>query len=97
MTNHRIRKIDLTTNTVSTLVGNGTASAINGIGTGATLYYPKSLALDSVNNVLYFVQGESDSYSTSYTFVRKVSLSNSQVTTVHREAWWNYYNGITSY
>jgi len=85
MSNHRIRKINLATNTVSTLVGNGTASATDGIGTSATLYYPKGLALDSVNNVLYFVQGEADRYSNSYAYIRKVSLSNSQVTSVHRE------------
>jgi len=97
MSNHRIREIDLTTNIVSTLIGNGTASTINGIGTGATLYYPKDITLDITNNILYFVQGESDSYSTSHTSVRKVTLSDSQVTTIHRESYHNSAYGITSY
>ena len=97
MSNHRIREIDLTTNIVSTLIGNGTASTINGIGTGATLYYPKDITLDITNNILYFVQGESDSYSTSHTSVRKVTLSDSQVTTIHRESYYNSAYGITSY
>ena len=86
MSNHRIRKIDLTTNTVSTLVGNGTASATDGIGVSATLSSPKGLALDSVNNILYFTQGEGDHGWTSYAYVRKVSLFDSRVTIIHRES-----------
>jgi len=56
--NHVIRKIDLSTNTVSTLVGNGTAGYREAIGTDAVLSYPEYAKIGADGN-LYFSESGS--------------------------------------
>ncbi|MDD5040376.1 MAG: hypothetical protein PHY34_04475 [Patescibacteria group bacterium] len=51
--NHAIRKIELATNTVSTLVGNGSAGYREAIGTNAVLSYPEYVKM-SADGQLYF-------------------------------------------
>ncbi len=51
--NHAIRKINLSTNAVTTLVGNGSSGYLEAIGTKARLSYPEYVKMDSSGN-LYF-------------------------------------------
>lgn len=51
--NQRIRKIDLTTNTVSTLIGSGLAGYRDAIGTSAVVSYPEYIKMGG-DNLLYF-------------------------------------------
>lgn len=61
---HRIRKIDLNTFTVSTLLGTGTGASVDGNGTGASFNGPAHIAMD--NNGAMFV---SDSASNTIRIV----------------------------
>jgi DNA-binding beta-propeller fold protein YncE len=56
--NHVIRKIDLSTNTVSTLIGNGTAGYRDAIGTDAVLSYPEYVKV-GIDGNLYFTESGS--------------------------------------
>jgi sugar lactone lactonase YvrE len=51
--NNRIRKITVSTGTITTIAGTGTAGSLGdgGPATSALLWYPKSLALDSIGNI----------------------------------------------
>ena len=56
--NHRIRKVTVSTGTITTIAGNGGAGSYSGDGgaaTSATLNYPKGVALDSAgkSNLYY--------------------------------------------
>ena len=53
-TNHRIRKIS--GGFVSTLAGNGTAGALDGLGTGATLQFPAGIAYCARDRALYVTE-----------------------------------------
>ncbi len=48
-TNHRIRKVTVATDIISTIAGTGTSSfsGDNGVATSATLKYPEGVALDT--------------------------------------------------
>lgn len=54
---HRIRKIDLNTSMVSTLLGTGTGASVDGRGTSASFNGPAHIALD--NNGVMFVSDSS--------------------------------------
>lgn len=54
--NNRIRRIT-SAGVVTTFLGSGTAGATDGTGTGATLYLPTAITIDTSNNTMYF--GES--------------------------------------
>lgn len=54
---HRIRKIDLNTSTVSTLLGTGTGASVDGRGTSASFNGPAHIAMD--NNGVMFVSDSS--------------------------------------
>jgi hypothetical protein len=94
--NCRIRKIDLTTNEVTTVAGNDTYGCIDGIGTAASFQYPVSLVC--YGNNLYVAEDSS---------IRKIDLSTTAVVTiagstsygykdaVGKEALFYYIRGIT--
>ena len=52
--NHRIRKVNVTTGLITTIVGTGTDSysGDNGAATSAALYYPYGVALDASGRIL---------------------------------------------
>ena len=54
--NHRIRKVTISTGIITTFAGTGTASysGDNGPATSATLYYPIGVAVDSAGTQRYF-------------------------------------------
>ena len=56
--NHVIRKIDLSTNTVSTLIGSGSAGYREAIGTDAVLSFPEYVKMGN-DGVLYFSESGS--------------------------------------
>jgi hypothetical protein len=62
--NNRIRKIDLTTNTTSSVVGNGTGGYLEGVGSNAMLYSPRGIAVSG--DYLYFT--DTDNH-----LIRKIS------------------------
>lgn len=73
--NHKIRKIDMATGVVTTVVGTGTAasSGDGGPATAAEIEYPVGLAIDASNN-LYIGQYDVGS-------IRKVNLTTGIITT----------------
>lgn len=71
--NNRVRILDMTTQTTSTLAGTS-IGYLDGIGTNAQLKSPKSLAIDSINGLLY-LSDESPS-------LRLIVIATGQVTTL---------------
>ena len=53
--NHRIRKVTVSTGTITTIAGTGTGSysGDNGAATSATLYNPSGVAVDSSGRTLH--------------------------------------------
>ena len=49
--NHRIRKIDIATRTVTTIAGSGAAAWADGVGTNAAFNRPTGLAMDARGNI----------------------------------------------
>ncbi|MBU0598501.1 hypothetical protein KKF61_05965 [Patescibacteria group bacterium] len=86
--NHVIRRIDLASNTVSTVVGNGTAGYREAIGTDAVLSYPEYVKMGA-DGVLYF----SDTGSQR---VRQVDLSTLLTKLVAGAGTRGYTNGSQS-
>lgn len=66
--NNRVRKVNLSTNTVSTLVGNGANidSGDNGQASSASIFHPRGLVYDSVGNL--YISSENG-------YIRKVDTS----------------------
>ena len=54
--NHRIRKVTVSTGIISTIAGTGTSSysGDNGAATSATLNYPVGVAVDASGRILYY-------------------------------------------
>ena len=52
--NHRIRKVTVSTGIITTIAGTGSTSysGDNGAATSATLYYPHGVALDASGRIL---------------------------------------------
>jgi trimeric autotransporter adhesin len=73
--NHKIRKVDMATGIITTVVGTGTSgsSGDGGAATAAEIEYPTGLAIDAANN-LYFSE-----YGTGV--IRKVNLTTGIITT----------------
>ncbi len=55
--NHAIRKINLSTNVVTTLVGNGSSGYLEAIGTAARLSYPEYVTMDGSGNIFFSETG----------------------------------------
>jgi uncharacterized protein (TIGR03437 family) len=74
--NSRIRKINLTTNVITTVAGIGTPghSGDNGLATGAQLKFPTSMTVDSSGNLYIADNGNS--------VIRRVSASTGTITTI---------------
>ncbi|MBI2128671.1 PQQ-binding-like beta-propeller repeat protein [Candidatus Woesearchaeota archaeon] len=53
---HRIRRIDLTTNTTSLIAGNGTRGYLEGTGINAMLNGPDQTSMNSEGTMLYFIE-----------------------------------------
>lgn len=70
--NHRIRKIDLATNTTSLVAGNGNAALVNGAGTFASFYNPMDLSFGPDENSLYIAD-----YSNK--LIRRINLIGGEV------------------
>ncbi|MFB3814108.1 MAG: PxKF domain-containing protein [Terriglobales bacterium] len=74
--NHRIRKVDAATGTITTIAGNGAAlyGGDGGAATSASLYFPWGVAVDAQGNV-YIADTESQR-------VRKVDAATGTISTV---------------
>jgi len=74
--NCRVRRLNLTTNIITTYAGDGTCgySGDNGAATAAELYYPSGVAVDGSNN-LYI--GDSNNY-----VIREVTKTNAKISTI---------------
>ena len=72
--NNVIRRIDLTTNRVSTLAGSGNAGAVDGVGAAAQLNGPFGLASDG-NGTLYVADAQNQT-------IRKIDLATATVSTI---------------
>ena len=74
--NHVIRRIDLSTRQVTTVIGTtGTAGASDGVGAAARFSRPRAVAMDS-DGVLFVLESGNNA-------VRRVSLDDGTVTTLH--------------
>src|SRR6202020_1239663 len=68
--NHRIRRVDLTTGIITTVVGGGTGSLANAtpvLAGTAIIVYPQDVAFDSLGN-MYFSQANGASRVNVYNF-----------------------------
>ncbi|HOY94236.1 MAG TPA: hypothetical protein PK509_00770 [Catalimonadaceae bacterium] len=54
--NHCIRMMDLRTNIITTVAGNGTSGNVNGIGSVARLNRPTNMAMNTNGDTLFFVE-----------------------------------------
>ncbi len=74
--NHRVRKVTIATNVISTIAGTGAAtySGDNGQATSATLYYPQGVAVDSSGNIYI---GDLGNHR-----IRKVTAATSVISTI---------------
>nr|WP_121270345.1 hypothetical protein [Pedobacter schmidteae] len=70
---HRVRKVDLATNTVSLIAGSGTAGISAGVGATATFNFPWGVKLSADGNSLYVS-------SWTGTGISKIQLSDNSVT-----------------
>ena len=72
--NNVVRKIDLTTNRVSTLAGSGNGGTVDGIGAAAQFNGPFGLATDG-NGALYVADSQNQT-------IRKIDLATTTVSTI---------------
>jgi hypothetical protein len=72
--NHRIRKIVLSTNDVTTLAGSGSGSFADGTGTAASFSSPSGIATDGLGNL--YVADQSNNR------IRKIVIATAVVTTI---------------
>jgi DNA-binding beta-propeller fold protein YncE len=72
--NHCIRQIDLRTQTVKTIVGNGNPGNIYGIGENAVLTRPFNMAISETGDSLYFTEPFSNKIKLLLTKTREVKL-----------------------
>jgi len=75
MTNHVIRKIEISTGNTTTIAGTGSAGFVNGEGTVASFSSPVSVAISADNKKLYVADNGNFA-------IRVIELKNNRVTTV---------------
>ena len=76
--NNLIRKVVLSSNTVSTLAGSGTSARTDGTGTSASFQSPWGLAINAAGTMLYCVD-----YGATTSYVRQIVISTAVVTTLY--------------
>jgi len=76
-TNYRLRMINFSSGTVSTIAGNGTATDSDGTGTGAGFANISSMVINSSGTTLYAIESTGTSSN-----LRVVNLSNLAVSTI---------------
>ena len=76
---NKVRKVDLSTNTVSTVAGSGTSSVLGGTGTAAAFQIPWGVALTDDETSLYVASWNGNALS-------KINLSNSLVTVLRQNS-----------
>lgn len=74
--NNRIRKVDATTQNISTIAGTSTAGSTGdgGLATAATLNYPYAIAIDTAGNIFIADKGNKR--------VRKITASTQKISTI---------------
>jgi sugar lactone lactonase YvrE len=96
---NRIRQIVISTAVVTTVAGNGTSGATNGVGTNATFGFPIGIAPDPLGNYLYVLDPVSHR-------IRKIDIASGVVSTfagsslgtnngTGTNAQFNYPSGVT--
>ncbi len=80
---NKVRKVDLSTNTVSTVAGSGTSSVLGGTGAAAAFQIPWGVALTDDETSLYVASWNGSSMS-------KINLANSFVTILRKGATTNF-------
>lgn len=75
--NSRIRRVDLRTLNTTTVIGNGTSTSVDGVGTAATTRLPTGICIDVDNQIGYFTERNSPNSK-----VRKFSIPGYTVETV---------------
>ena len=88
-TNHRIRRYNIATSTVTTVVGNGNAASIDGLGGGTRFNFPVGMIIDSANANIYI--GDSGNNR-----IRRLNLATSTVTTYAGNGTGNAIDGIST-
>ncbi len=82
--NNRIRRIDIATQTVTTIAGDGTGASVDGTGTGAQFSQPAGIAMDGTN--LYVSDRTGD-------VIRKIEIATTVVTTLAGSGTGGYMDG----
>jgi DNA-binding beta-propeller fold protein YncE len=80
---NKVRKVDLSTNTVTTVAGSGTSSVLGGTGTAATFQIPWGVALTDDETSLYVASWNGSALS-------KINLSNNFVTVLRNGGTTNF-------
>jgi DNA-binding beta-propeller fold protein YncE len=80
---NKVRKVDLSTNTVTTVAGSGTSSVLGGTGTAATFQIPWGVALTDDETSLYVASWNGSALS-------KINLSNNFVTVLRKGGTTNF-------
>ena len=71
--NHAVRRLDMTTNMVTTIAGNGTSGYVDGIGAAARFHNPQDIIADGNGN--YYIADLNHT-------IRKLNASTGEVTTI---------------
>ncbi|WP_417800290.1 beta-propeller fold lactonase family protein [Tenacibaculum sp.] len=77
----KIRAININTNEVRTIAGNGSYGNTDGIGENAQFKHPSHITINTNGTVLYVLESENGIVSTGR--IRKIDIANKQVTTLH--------------
>jgi hypothetical protein len=85
--NHQIRKIVLSSMTVTTFAGTGSISAANGVGTNAGFNFPVSVAVDSSGTLLFVADSGNN-------LIRQIVVATQTVTTLAGNGTAGVANGV---
>ncbi len=86
--NDAIRKLDLSTGTVTTIAG-GHAGSSDGVGSAANFYFPDGVELDAPRNLLYIAD-------TANSRIRVMDLTTGMVTTIAGSSTTGWQDGVGS-